>query len=374
MRPTKRMWEEGLKRIPGSMWIPLKTICIFVFVVAVVSVTVWLVTPFPEEGPPCPGIAPARRRAVGFYHLWMPDNIGERERLGVLLNTQIGVIAQSATLAETREVYVKIICPEETLRRFAEELVQRRLNFPWLTLHIEHITAPVETEAPTIDAISAYCKRKNASGDYVWYVHDKGAFHGTPENTRIMPVATGLALGPGCWDQVANADRDVCGMRWVRYPHAHFAASNMWLARCSYISRLPNISEATRRRCTSNGLLWPNGTFAGEMFPWVCGCDRYAPEHWIGLGSGFMRAADCLGYVQAAGGVVRTYFRHYLNLDFEEYGMNCTAAPKPELETAFEAAKIPDFSDYYGSENYFSYLRANKLNLLVDGAHFLGDE
>jgi hypothetical protein len=310
------------------------------------------------------------RRAVGFYHLWMPDDATQKDRLDALLNVQLGVIVNSAMIAETRELYVKIMCPTESLRLHAEALVRRRLNLSWLVLHIEHISTPVDSEAGTINVLNAYCKHEDAS-DFIWYVHDKGAFHATAANTKIMPVATASALSAGCRDQLENHGADICGMRWVRYPHAHFAASNMWVAKCSYIARLPNVSEAIRRRCAPNGLMFPNGTFAMELATWACGCDRYAAEHWIGLGATFVQAADCVGYRNEADGTVRTYFRDYLNLDFDDYGSNCSLAPKPELELAFETGRIPDYPQFHGSDGHRMFIAAKKMNLLVDAAHFL---
>jgi hypothetical protein len=336
-----------------------------------VSLNVWPSPPiertyFEQHVEPTPN----SRRSVGFYHLWLPNDVTQIERLGKLLNIQLGIIAGSATLADTRTMCIKIISESEQLRNFAEGLVRLRLNLPWLGLEIEHVTTPMDTEAYTIDAVNAHCRYHNASADFVWYVHDKGAFHPTPENTKLMPEATGFALGAGCRDQVQNQGADICGMRWVRYPHAHFAASNMWLARCSYIARLPSVSEATIRRCRGESLIYPNGSLAFSCFPWVCGCDRFAPEHWIGLGSSFVRASDCLGYLTDPDGTIRTYYRDYLNLDFQDYGTNCTLAPKPELELAFEKGQIPDIPGYYNSENFYSYLVAKEMNFIVDKAHF----
>jgi hypothetical protein len=308
---------------------------------------------------------------VGFYHLWLPNDIAQLDRLRALLNVQCGIIAISAAIAETPIIFVKIISESEPLRLHAEALLYRRLTLPWLSLRIEHISTVMETEEYTLNSVNSYCRNPNNTKHFVWYIHDKGAFHGTPENERLMPVATGFALGAGCQDQVKNKGSDLCGMRWVRYPHSHFAASNMWIARCSYIARLPNVSEANRRRCSGErGLIYPNGTLALNTDPWVIGCGRFASEHWIGLGSATIQTSDCLGYLTDADGTVRTYHHDYVNLEFESYGMNCTIAPKPELERAFQTGHIPHHPGFYTSEYYPLYLLSKEINLLVDKAHF----
>jgi hypothetical protein len=301
---------------------------------------------------------------VGFYHLWLPNDITQKDRLEVLLNTQLGILVGSAAIAETKKVHIKIISESEILRTFAETLVYRRLTLPWVILEIEHVTKAVETEEYTLNSVHAHCHNISNLKDYVWYIHDKGAFHGTPENTKLLPAATGFALSAGCRDQVVNRKADFCGMRWLRYPHAHFAASNMWIARCSYISRLPTLAHSIQQRCNSEGIIYPNGTLALKCLPWVCGCDRFASEHWIGLGATFAQAADCLGYFIEPSGVVHTYYGHYVNLEFETYGTNCSFAPKSDLELAFEQSRIANLPGYP------DYIEAKKINLAVDKLHF----
>jgi hypothetical protein len=306
------------------------------------------------------------RRIIGFYHVWLPNDLSQKNRLEILLNTQLEIILNSTAVTETHEIHVKIVSESESLRLQAQRLVVQYLTLSWLNLDIEHVSTHDTTEAYTLDALNTYCKTTDSPSDLVWYVHDKGAFHGTPGNMKLMPAATEHALSAGCLDQIDHHDADVCGLRWVRYPYVHYAGSNMWIAKCSYIGCLPNVTTATKLRCGKDGPIYPDGTLVGRMEPWHAGCDRFASEHWIGLGSNYVHASDCLGYLTEADGTVRTYYRDYLNLDFEKYGISCSYAPKPELEVAFEEKRIPDLPKY----NPKPYMIFKEINLLADAAHF----
>jgi hypothetical protein len=309
-------------------------------------------------------------RCVGFYHVWLPNDPGQRERLENLLTTQMEIIANSFAIQYTREMYINIISESESLRLHAQRLAVQYFTLPWLTLTIDQVSTPHTTEVFTINDVNTYCKVTTSPDDLVWYVHDKGAFHDTPGNRKLMPAATMHTLSEGCNDQINSHDADICGLRWVRYPHSHFAGSNMWIARCSYIACLPNVTEATKLRCGKDGPIFPDGRLAARMDPPMAGCGRYASEHWIGLGSEYVQAADCLGYLNEPDGTVRTYFRDYLNLDFDKYGTLCSHAPKPELEVAFDEGRIPDLPGFYTKEKIKMRTETMKLNLAVDAAHF----
>ena len=118
------------------MWITFRTTVlslIFLGFIILASLNVWPKDPT-QHIYEYPAIQQSEsRRSVGFYHLWLPNDDTQTERLGRLLNTQLGIIVESAALADTRTVCVKIISESQHLRNYAAGLVRLRLNLPWLT-------------------------------------------------------------------------------------------------------------------------------------------------------------------------------------------------------------------------------------------------
>jgi len=150
------------------------------------------------------------------------------------------------------------------------------------------------TEAVTLGELYKFCAAA-PPGASVAYVHNKGSFHPSENNTRLREMLM-RALFHGC----LVADRglcNVCGARFSPQPHAHMPG-NMWIATCAHVRRLrppagfpadmAAVAEAEAARCTarlaargrkSSVLLGKNNAcrFPAPMM----GTGRFAAEHWV---------------------------------------------------------------------------------------------
>ena len=101
-------------------------------------------------------------------------------------------------------------------------------------------------EKLTLHYIWEYCQNVSdaeAHDTKVVYLHPKGSFHNTTENTGMRQATTVAALSRECANLPDTCN--VCSHRFSPVPFPH-TSGNMWLARCSYIKTLvkPNKFES----------------------------------------------------------------------------------------------------------------------------------
>jgi len=137
------------------------------------------------------------------------------------------------------------------------------LPVPNTTLLKHHSQAD---ETVTLRSLWKHC-RKNPH-DKVVYLHSKGSFTRTPENERLRRFLTTGALSQQCSNLPSTCN--VCASRFSPTPHPH-TSGNMWLARCSYISKLTDPKKFEKAM----------SSIYGEEPDACIGTGRYAAEHWV---------------------------------------------------------------------------------------------
>lgn len=123
-------------------------------------------------------------------------------------------------------------------------------------------------EDVTLHSIWEYCQDETKRDAKVIYLHSKGSFHPDENNNRLRRFLTEGALSEEC-ASLPN-DCNVCSSRMSPHPHPH-TSGNMWLAKCSYISKLRD-PYALRDGELPNEFNHDNG---------CRGFGRYFFEHWI---------------------------------------------------------------------------------------------
>lgn len=152
-------------------------------------------------------------------------------------------------------------------------------------------------EERTLRKLWEYCKANPHSDTKVVYLHSKGSYHPTPQNAKLREFLTRGALSTECAHLPNSCN--VCSSRMSPLPHPH-TPGNMWLARCSYISKVfdpMSLSEGKlpdhmreENACKGSGRYlmehWvhshpsvrPCDLYAGSKFTW--GYDFIPGRHW----------------------------------------------------------------------------------------------
>ena len=135
---------------------------------------------------------------------------------------------------------------------------------------------PNGNEVITLHSLWEFCK-KNPQTEKVVYLHSKGSFHPSPENTILRKFLTAGALSEEC--ALVGTQCNVCSTRFSPLPHPH-TSGNMWLARCDYIRNLINPLQFEE---TMNSIYSPrtNTAQCKRRQPWCVGLERYSAEHWV---------------------------------------------------------------------------------------------
>ena len=135
---------------------------------------------------------------------------------------------------------------------------------------------PKGNEVITLHSLWEFCK-KNPETEKVVYLHSKGSFHPSPENTILRKFLTAGALSEEC--ALVGTQCNVCSTRFSPLPHPH-TPGNMWLARCDYIR---NLIDPLQFEETMNSIYSPrtNTTQCKRRQPWCVGLERYSAEHWV---------------------------------------------------------------------------------------------
>ena len=166
-------------------------------------------------------------------------------------------------------------------------------------------------EMITLSSLHSYCQAPENQGHKVVYIHSKGTFTVNNKNNVLRYALMLGVLSKECVEGVSNKDMDenkcdACSSQFNHLPFFHYVG-NMWLAACSYVSKLipPNQFEArkqavikmmlnrTRKSPGHRGWLetrLDNETryiFKRKREYWLhrkswMGTERYAAEHWLG--------------------------------------------------------------------------------------------
>jgi hypothetical protein len=105
--------------------------------------------------------------------------------------------------------------------------------------------------------------------DTMVYIHNKGSFSPTKENTILRRLITPAALSRECSHMPSSCN--TCSFRFSPLPHPH-SPGNMWAARCSYIKLLMD----PRKFKQNMSLLYPDKR---KAYPEEVGTGRYSAVH-----------------------------------------------------------------------------------------------
>jgi hypothetical protein len=129
------------------------------------------------------------------------------------------------------------------------------------------------SESETLGLLWNYCRDSpHTENDTVVYIHTKGSFHPSDENTMFRRWITPAALSRECSQMPPFCN--ICSFRFSPLPHPH-SPGNMWAARCSYIKLLLDPTKfewIMEQFYTSNKM---------KESPPEIGTGRFAAEHWV---------------------------------------------------------------------------------------------
>ena len=92
---------------------------------------------------------------------------------------------------------------------------------------------PEGGEDLTYHVLWNYCRNNPYHNAKVVYLHSKGSFHDSSQNTDLRKFITNSALSKECANLPDQCD--VCSYRMSPFPYPH-TSGNMWLARCDYVT------------------------------------------------------------------------------------------------------------------------------------------
>jgi len=192
--------------------------------------------------------------------------------------------------------------------------------------HVQHCEKA--SEELSIDALWNYCRRY--PDRKVAYMHSKGSYHYHQENEDLRKILTRALLSNKCLNLPGECN--VCSAHFSPMPHMH-TPGNMWLGRCSYISRL---MEPRRFQFKMNELIERYSLYKYTDSSAFIGAGRFAMEHWVHSHPD-VRPCDVFNVIGSLQG--------YHNLDnFETWKLDQSLAPRHPIE--FYAHNIQDFNFY----------------------------
>ena len=147
-------------------------------------------------------------------------------------------------------------------------------------------------EITTLSDLYNYCLEHPEST--VTYIHNKGSFTNTPENTALREIHMRAQVRTNTCRQAVDAGTcNVCSARFSPLPHFH-TSGNMWTAHCSYVKDLISPMDFERKMDEVIEALQLDPPLLKEMFPCTgqpllfdcvepphIGLKRYCSEHWI---------------------------------------------------------------------------------------------
>jgi len=141
-------------------------------------------------------------------------------------------------------------------------------------------------EGLTLESLYDYCG--NHPRAQVTYLHNKGSFHPSAENSAMRRMCTKAVFSDSC--QAMPVDEcTICSARFAPLPHTHMTG-NMWTADCSYVNKLihplkfgDRMSEMVRHSLALNDEdIFPLPSTTYYERPHEYGIDRYSFEYWVG--------------------------------------------------------------------------------------------
>jgi len=128
-------------------------------------------------------------------------------------------------------------------------------------------------ESVTLEFLYEYCNDNPTK--HVAYMHNKGSFHDSGENSNVRRFLVKGIVSQECVDMPAECD--VCSSRFSPLPHPH-TPGNMWHAKCSHIRKLQQPSVFER---IMDDFCKTHGSTSAWSQDWADGSGRYAAEHWV---------------------------------------------------------------------------------------------
>lgn len=123
-------------------------------------------------------------------------------------------------------------------------------------------------EEHTLRRLWEYCKANPYFDTKVVYLHSKGSYTPMQKNEKLREFLTRGALSTECANLPDSCD--VCSSRMSPLPHPH-TPGNMWLARCSYISKVFDPMSLSEGKLPDD--------MSEESH--CKGRGRYLMEHWV---------------------------------------------------------------------------------------------
>ena len=198
-----------------------------------------------------------------FYNLYInPDNQDDIPRVKDLVKEQFQQIQPSIHWP----VYV------QSIGQLSKDIID---SIPNSILLGHHSTG---SEILSLHSLWEYCQ--NNTDKSVIYLHSKGSYHPRTENDLLRRFMTYGATSTQCTN-LLESECDTCSSRFTPYPHPH-TSGNMWLARCSYVSKLIDPTLFTDQMDTVPiANQQQNSNNKGKVKEYMIGIGRFAAEHWI---------------------------------------------------------------------------------------------
>ena len=200
-----------------------------------------------------------RTKVVIFYHLWIKDAT-DASRVAALAREQLSFVNP-----QLQQVRVSSLGPLDSIDHLQlPSEVQKQTQFSSRLGGEEDVT---------LHRLWSFCKDADPS-QVVAYLHSKGSYTDTENNTRLRKYLTRGVLSEEC--QNLPSQCDVCSSRMSPVPHPHYSG-NMWTARCGYIAKL---KDPVHFPTDMGNFVAHMPELSGVASPCV-GLDRYAFEHWV---------------------------------------------------------------------------------------------
>jgi len=232
-----------------------------------------------------------------FYNIFVPRNNADQNSkpgfkskrdyaLG-LVEEQLQYYGAASDFVRTTSIHYTLIGDinaTEDVARICDEVTTEMSSI----IDHCHLLQAVEhgDEGLTLESLYDYCG--NHPQSQVTYLHNKGSFHPSLENTAMRRMLTKAVFSDAC--QAMPVDKcTVCAARFSPLPHIHMSG-NMWTADCSYVNELIRPSEfSSKMEDMMNYSLALNDKSVFPMphrtyfeRPWDYGLERFSFEHWVG--------------------------------------------------------------------------------------------
>jgi len=166
-------------------------------------------------------------------------------------------------------------------------------------------------EMLSLDPLHRYCQAPAHKKHKVVYMHSKGTFTANKHNDQLRSILMRAILSKECLIDLSSEAElsnkrvcDVCSTKFNFVPQLHYVG-NMWVAQCSYISKLiPPLNFESRKQQVIDNMVnytrqidekwfetkFNNATsyrFKSSSYQWIqrpswTGVGRFAAEQWIG--------------------------------------------------------------------------------------------